>query len=379
LAMTYDSKSSTTTTDVRNMISFWIFGVCNNFGFSVMLSAAQDILNRHERSPFEKNVTDFCVPTITSRICSPTSAGVVLLCNILPALLVKLMCPFVMHRIPYGIRHFVICSLQVTSLLVTAFAESVPAALIGVCVASIAGGFGETTYLGLAGHYSKHTIATWSSGTGMAGLAGAFSYAGMTDARLLALTSTQAMLVMLVVPAVFAFTQSEIKAPPSATDVASVQTNAQPSLVEQLKVVKSLLKYMVPMFLVYVAEYLINQGLLELTVFDCSHGYGTSPASQYRWYQVMYQTGAFISRSSLKLVQFNMTFIALMPLLQLLNTIFLTFNAIYAFVPHFGMVDPSIREFALSTVSLADTLGILVAALTAIPLHNAICAMQWYG
>ncbi|KAK6014840.1 CLN3 protein [Ostertagia ostertagi] len=402
--------------------------MCNNFGFSVMLSAAQDILNRHERSPFEQNVTDFCVPAITSRICSPTSAGVVLLCNILPALLVKLMCPFVMHRIPYGIRHFVICSLQVASLLVTAFAESVPAALIGVCVASVAGGFGETTYLGLAGHYSKHTIATWSSGTGMAGLAGAFSYAGMTDARLLALTSTQAMLVMLVVPAVFAFhilrrsrtgafcpknqccsaervVYEQIKAPPSATDVASVQSNAQPGLVEQLKVVKSLLKYMVPMFLVYVAEYLINQGLLELTVFDCAHGYGTSPASQYRWYQVMYQTGAFISRSSLKLVQFNMSFIALMPLLQLLNTIFLTFNAIYAFVPHFGMVcaiilyegligggsyvntfhhihrkiDPSIREFALSTVSLADTLGILVAALTAIPLHNAICAMQWYG
>lgn len=40
----------------------------------------------------------------------------------------------------------------------------------------------------------------------MAGLAGAFSYAGMTDARLLALTSAQAMLVMLVVPAAFAFT-----------------------------------------------------------------------------------------------------------------------------------------------------------------------------
>ncbi|KAK5980559.1 Battenin [Trichostrongylus colubriformis] len=304
--MTYDSKGSSTTTDVRNMISFWIFGMCNNFGFSVMLSAAQDILSRRERSPSQQN------PEITYRICSPTSAGVVLLCNILPALLVKLMCPFVMHRIPYGIRHFVICSLQVTSLLVTAFAESVPAALIGVCVASVAGGFGETTYLGLAGHYSKHTIATWSSGTGMAGLAGAFSYAGMTDARLLALTSTQAMLVMLVVPAVFAFTyyvvlvrapsirkisvvrpsewftssQSEIKVPPNTTDDGSIQSQAQTSLIEQLKIVKGLLKYMVPMFLVYLAEYLINQGLLELTVFDCAHGYGTSPTSQYRWYQV---------------------------------------------------------------------------------------------
>ncbi|KIH42765.1 hypothetical protein ANCDUO_27246 [Ancylostoma duodenale] len=69
--------------------------------------------------------------------------------------MVKLFCPFVMHRVPYGIRHLVICTLQVTSLVMTAFSNSVPAALLGVCVASLAGGLGETTFLGLAGHYSK--------------------------------------------------------------------------------------------------------------------------------------------------------------------------------------------------------------------------------
>ncbi|EPB73434.1 CLN3 protein [Ancylostoma ceylanicum] len=392
--------------DTRNMISFWIFGLCNNFTFSMMLSAAQDILSKQNRtSQFNHNVTDVCIPEITHRICSPTSAGVVLLCNIVPALMVKLFCPFVMHRVPYGIRHLVICTLQVTSLLMTAFSNSVPAALLGVCVASLAGGLGETTFLGLAGHYSKNTIATWSSGTGMAGLIGAFSYAGMTDARLLALSPTRAMLVMLVMPAIFAFTLPEKKGPPPDVDNSSVEFAAQTGIVDQLRTTKSLLRYMIPMFLVYLAEYLINQGLLELTVFDCVHGYGNSPASQYRWYQVMYQVGVFVSRSSLKFIQFNMTLIALMPLLQLLNLVFLTFNAIYAFVPHFGMVcaiilyegligggsyvntfhhihkkvDPSIREFALSTVSLADTLGILVAALTAIPLHNAICGMQWYS
>ncbi|KAK6732860.1 hypothetical protein RB195_016935 [Necator americanus] len=420
--------------EARNIISFWIFGLCNNFTFSMMLSAAQDILARKQHSTqFSHNVTDLCIPEITYRVCSPTSAGVVLLCNIVPALMVKLMCPFVMHWVPYGIRHLIICTLQVTSLLMTAFAKSVPAALLGVCVASLAGGLGESTFLGLAGHYSKHTIATWSSGTGMAGLIGAFSYAGMTDARLLALTSTGAMLVMLVMPAIFAFTyymvlikppsvrkisanrpsewfmngQTEKKVPPPASDAenSSVQFTGLNSVLEQMRVVKSLLRYMIPMFLVYVAEYLINQGLLELTIFDCAHGFGNSPASQYRWYQVMYQVGVFVSRSSLKLIQFNMTSIALMPLLQLLNTIFLTFNAIYSIVPHFGIlcaiilyegligggsyvntfhhihkkVDPSIREFALSTVSLADTVGILVAALSAIPLHNAICAMQWYS
>ncbi|RCN35350.1 CLN3 protein, partial [Ancylostoma caninum] len=166
----------------------------------------------------------------------------------------------------------------------------------------------------------------------------------------------------------------EKKGPLPEVDSSSVEFAAQTGIVDQLRTTKNLLRYMIPMFLVYLAEYLINQGLLELTVFDCVHGYGNSPASQYRWY-------------------------------QLLNLVFLTFNAIYAFVPHFGIVcaiilyegligggsyvntfhhihkkvEPSIREFALSTVSLADTLGILVAALTAIPLHNAICGMQWYS
>ncbi|VDN29633.1 unnamed protein product [Cylicostephanus goldi] len=107
--------------------------------------------------------------------------------------------------------------------------------------------------------------------------------------------------------------QTEKKNLPSETNI-----NIKPKggFMEQLKRVKSLLRYMIPMFLVYLAEYLINQGLLELIIFDCSHSYGNSPASQYRWYQVMYQAGAFISRSSLKLIQFNMTLIALMPLLQ---------------------------------------------------------------
>ncbi|WKX93542.1 hypothetical protein Q1695_011091 [Nippostrongylus brasiliensis] len=62
-----------------------------------MLSAAQDILNKHKgMDPIEDNVTDSrCVPEITHRICSPTSTGVVLLCNIMPGLCVKVLCPLI--------------------------------------------------------------------------------------------------------------------------------------------------------------------------------------------------------------------------------------------------------------------------------------------
>lgn len=32
----------------RNILSFWILGLCNNYGFVVMLSAAYDIINRFD-------------------------------------------------------------------------------------------------------------------------------------------------------------------------------------------------------------------------------------------------------------------------------------------------------------------------------------------
>ncbi|KAJ1359383.1 hypothetical protein KIN20_018093 [Parelaphostrongylus tenuis] len=171
---------------VRNMMSFWIFGMCNNFAYNVMLGAAQDILIRSSNSTVKvANTSEHCVEVITSRNCSPASAGVVLLCNILPCLMVKLLCPFFMERIPYAkadlsrfrgyvewlaeraaltrrakspkctVRHFVICITQLASLLITAWAETMPTALIGVLLASFSSGFGETTYLGLASHYSK--------------------------------------------------------------------------------------------------------------------------------------------------------------------------------------------------------------------------------
>lgn len=425
------------------MISFWVFGMCNNFAYSVMLGAAQDILKRSSESTLSgSNSTDHCDKEITFRDCAPASVGVVLLCNIVPCLVVKLLCPFFMHHIPYAVRHFIICVSQTASLLVTAYAESVPQALIGVLLASFSCGFGETTYLGLASHYSKNTISTWSSGSGMAGFAGTFSYAVLTDVNLLALTPSKAMVVMLVVPISFTFSYYclLVRAPtvpaikllrPSTwvdfnsnayerdltrsgtnsnstekmeEDTSKLEAQNRPIL-EQLVVVKSLLKYMVPFGTVYFMQYFVKQGLIELVVFDCSHGFNTTPASQYRWYQVFYHIGVFISRSSINLVKLNFFCITLTAFIQTASTILVFFTAIYAFIPHFAIVcgliffigvvgganytntfyhihrnvDPTIREFALSTVTFADTIGILAAAVAAIPTHNSICGMKWFG
>ncbi|VDL75620.1 unnamed protein product [Nippostrongylus brasiliensis] len=471
-------------TAIRNMISFWVFGMCNNFAYSVMLGAAQDILKRNSESEdVASNMTEHCVEKITFRDCAPASAGVVLLCNIIPCLIVKMTCPFFMHHIPYAVRHFVICAVQTASLLVTAWADSVPTALLGVLLASFSSGFGETTYLGLASHYSKNSISTWSSGSGMAGLAGTFSYAALTDVNLMALSPRNAMLVMLVVPLSFTLSLVQqnnipryysvvlfshnfryycllVRAPtvpaiklfspstwldfsspyrrdlPEVESASDVTVNSEPKnnrleaqnrpLQEQLIVLKNLLKYMIPFGTVYFMQYFIKQGLIEMVIFDCSHGFHTTIASQYRWYQVFYHVGVFLARSSANVVKLNFFCISLTAVIQvggmfwygtlsiqslwlcrfqtsLAALFFLT--AIYSFISHFIIVcvlmfvvgvvggcnyantfyhihrkvDPTDREFALSTVTFADTIGILTAAIVAIPTHNWICAMPWYS
>lgn len=40
----------------RNILSFWILGLCNNYGFVVMLSAAYDIIKRFDGLTVRKYV-----------------------------------------------------------------------------------------------------------------------------------------------------------------------------------------------------------------------------------------------------------------------------------------------------------------------------------
>ncbi|VDO82908.1 unnamed protein product [Haemonchus placei] len=288
---------------IRNMISFWIFGMCNNFAYSVMLGAAQDILKRNSESATPNaNNTEHCVEHITFRDCAPASAGVVLICNILPCLIVKLLCPFFMHHIPYGVRHFIICMSQTASLMVTAWANSVPTALLGVLLASFSCGFGETTYLGLASHYSNRDLTR------------ADSESTATDK--------------------------------TAKDSVSVEAQNRP-LTEQLLVVKSLLKYMIPFGTVYFMQYFVKQGLTLTTV-------------------VIFITAIYAFIPYFGIVCGIMFFIGVVGGTNYANT----------FYHIHRKVDPTIREFALSTVTFADTIGILAAAVAAIPVHNWICAMK---
>ncbi|XP_054664688.1 battenin isoform X2 [Grus americana] len=77
----------------RNGAAFWLLGLCNNLPYVLMLSAARDIL----QPPLPPQVS-----VNGSRYdCNPVSTGAVLLADILPTLLIKLVAPFVVHLLPY--------------------------------------------------------------------------------------------------------------------------------------------------------------------------------------------------------------------------------------------------------------------------------------
>ncbi|XP_054664690.1 battenin isoform X4 [Grus americana] len=84
----------------RNGAAFWLLGLCNNLPYVLMLSAARDIL----QPPLPPQVS-----VNGSRYdCNPVSTGAVLLADILPTLLIKLVAPFVVHLLPYN-YFFLLC------------------------------------------------------------------------------------------------------------------------------------------------------------------------------------------------------------------------------------------------------------------------------
>ncbi|CAB3398040.1 unnamed protein product [Caenorhabditis bovis] len=405
---------------VRTAFAFFIIGLCNNYGYVIMLSAAEDILGQQKHKNVNGSIitpVDACENKITGRHCKPPTAEV-LVCDNLPSLIVKLTFPFFINRFPFGIRVGIVCLLQFAAYFVVAFSVSIPMSLFGVVLVSLSGGLGEITFLGLSAHYQRIAIAGWSSGTGMAGLLGSFAFAFLTEPHMANLSAKTALLIQLFIPVVFAITYFIILSKPESIyspglhpktwlvpvgydDFISKHRVPQRdlSISERLRLIVPMLHLMIPLALVYVGEYMINQGMTQMIVFDCSHSFDLSVRSQYRWYQVIYQAGVFISRSSIKFLELPIWLLYILPILQLSNMLFFFFDALYWFVPHIGIifalilieglfggssyvntfhkihhkVAPDVREYCLTAASVGDSIGVNFAAGVSIPLHYWMC------
>lgn len=122
--------------------------------------------------------------------------------------------------------------------------------------------------------FDRNVISAFSSGTGAAGVAGAMTYAALIS---LQFSPKSTLLVMLIVPLIqliaFCFLLREpnrawttLSSASSATSLidhtyGQDTSNLQPSLSfkQRLRFMPKLLKYILPLFTVYLCEYLINQ------------------------------------------------------------------------------------------------------------------------
>lgn len=407
----------------RVVVAFWLLGLINNVLYVIILSAAQDLVGSLPK-------------------------GVVLLADVVPSFFTKLIAPYFIHRVPYPIRVLVFIALSAGGMLMIALtppSKSVPAKMVGVVLASLSSGGGELSFLGLSHYYGHVSLAGWGSGTGAAGLVGAGLYVLLTDWW--GFTVQQSLLFSACLPAImfisFFFvlpleplrqgsalkeydavperdeddvdgepTEQELAASTSALlapepSVLSANTayamnkGDGHSLKNNLRRAKSLvIPYMAPLFMVYVAEYTINQGVSPTLLFPLE----SSPFKEYRefypFYGFLYQLGVFISRSSTAFVRIHHLYIP--SLLQVGNLILLTLHAMFFFIPSVYIVFIIIfwegllggvvyvncfaeimekvpaeeREFSLSATTVSDSGGICIAGLISIVMETSLCEYQ---
>lgn len=237
--------------------------------------------------------------------------------------------------------------------------------LLGVVCASIASGFGEIVFLSRTAHYHKSTVSAWASGTGGAGVGGAVVYAVLKTFLSPMVTLLIQLFVPVLMLLTYFFllgpansnhedNRCDLTVEPAAIQNCSARIERDDMVEEEVdhkqgevarfsspqvtcgrdkspfqrsrrnggsrplqlnkeeaklwvshvKYIPHLFKYMLPLFLVYFAEYAINQGFFELLYNANTHigGYCLDQSTQYRWLQVIYQVGVFVSRSSVSVI-----------------------------------------------------------------------------
>lgn len=157
---------------------------------------------------------------------------------------------------------------------------------------------------------------------------------------------------------------------------------------------------MLPLLLVYIAEYTINQGVAPTLLFPIRETPFKKFREFYPTYNAIYQSGVFISRSSTPFIRIHNLYLP--SILQILNLVILTIHALFGFIPNvyviFGVIfwegllggvvyvntfaeisDRVLkedREFSLGATTVSDSAGICVAGFIGMAFEVWLCNWQ---
>ncbi|CAI7662768.1 unnamed protein product [Penicillium palitans] len=398
--------------DPRVCVAFWLFGLINNVLYVIILSAAVDLVG----------------PDVPK--------GVVLLADVIPSFATKLVAPYFIHLVPYWMRILIFAFLSSVGMLVVAMSPgytdggTISSKIAGIILASLSCGAGELSFVGLTHFYGPFSLAAWGSGTGAAGLIGAGAYALATSA--LGFSVHVTLLVSACLPAIMVLSffvvlpRSPLRSAEPGADRyrvveggeqveedelddgagredegllgvshnspahKSIHVDQGGSWQDQTRLnlhrIKGLfIPFMVPMLLVYIAEYVINQGVAPTLLFPLRESPFEHFRSFYPTYNAIYQIGVFISRSSTPFYRIHNLYLP--SLLQVVNLALLTLHAMFNFIPSVWLVFIIVfwegllggvvyvntfaeiadrvpkedREFSLGATTVSDSGGICIA------------------
>lgn len=404
----------------RTFLTFLIFGLLNNILYVVILSAAVDLVG------------------------ASTPKAIVLLADIIPSLTIKILAPFFIHTLPYSLRLWTLVALSSIGMVIVSLTEQDARGMkiVGITMASLSSGLGEISFLQLTHYYpEKHSIGGFSMGTGGAGLLGSFLVLLLTN--IMGIPTWLALLSFSVAPFGFivAFylimpnpssefnyskiTPNDLEQPyrnsteqridddfsiSNSLDFEFTSFKKQDHILDHIgktfAKMKPLFKpYMLPLCTVYVAEYVINQGISPTLLFplqDLPLWLFRSYRDIYVVYGFLYQLGVFISRSSITFgVRIRRLY--LLTFLQLLNMgITLTqslhnfpFSSVWlllvliffegllggllyanTFMSVSEETPKELREFSMGCVGISDSFGVMLAGCINWWLEPRLCEHQ---
>lgn len=187
-------------------------------------------------------------------------------------------------------------------------------------------------------------------------------------------------------------TMQQLEMPPQTNStVGSCDLTAS----QRLMLICSLWPYTVPLFTVYAAEYMLQAGVWPAIGFPVTSA--TARAQFYQYGNFCYQAGVFISRSSGNICTASIPILWLMPFLQVINLYFFWLDSIHHFWYNYSLLLPcffagllgggvyvqgysrvnldmpaELKEFAIASVGIADSFGILVADILSLFIQSCI-------
>jgi battenin len=357
----------------------------------------------------------------------------VYLANIVPALFIKASAPYWYDSVSYNTRISASAFLMglaflITSLFSASHDDSIKGLtwatagqLVGVAMISAQCGLGESSLLALSGKCdgTGSCLTAFSAGTGLSGPMGYLwkfllnEWLGWSLEATLFAAISLAVAYGVIYKRFLAHVETnstdddsdeddkeQLPLPDTSESLADMdqlhvplpdtpESLANMDATQRFWLVVSLYKYIVPLFVVYFAEYAIQAGAWAALGFPVE-----SEEARDRFYETanwLYQAGVFLSRSSGQLFSLSMTALWVLPGIQLINLVIYTYVAatasdpsvlyhpivMYALALFTGLlggavyvhgykgivVDATIAhtEFALASVSVAEGLGVVIA------------------